>query len=1047
MRKFSLVEFSVDHPKLIVALSIILTVIFMTQFPKVRTDTNPKNMLPPTSAVRVGNDEVEKTFGLYEDMIVLGIQNEKGILNPDTLGKIQRITDEILGIKGVAARDVSSFTTIDNVTVEDETLRVSPLMTTVPKTDKEMSVMRKTLYENPLFIDRIISKDGKTTAIYVPLEKGSNGKEIADRIREIIKKESGDEKYYIAGDPVARDTFGADMFKLMAVFAPIAGMVMLLVRYLMFKDLFLSITLMMDAMISIVWSMGLLIALGFPIHIMSSMAPVFLMAIATDSMHIFNEFYFRFREKNDKRAAIIATMQAVSRPVRNTALATAAGFAVLLFMNIIPVKVFGGLVAFGTIALRVLSFSFIPAMFMFVKEEKIEKISRAEDAEAGGSGFLKKLAGLGIHKPLTTVLVGVLLVIAAIIGISKTVVNNNMVEWFKKGSEVRVADTVMNKALGGTSLGYIVAISDKDDYIKTPEAMNYIEGLQRRLEKLPVVGKTTSVVDYVKRINRVLHNDNPKFDAVPETKEMIGQYLFLFSMSAKPSDLDNVADYPFRKANIWVQLKTWDAKAMESVIREVNAFQRENRTPMEFKPAGIAYFNLVWNHEVLWDMVKGLVLALIVVFAILAYDFRSIKWAVIGYIPLLFTILLIYGVIGYIGKDFDMPISVMSCLSLGMAVDFAIHFVSRFRQRLAEQSSEYGVRSSVKTKPDSSQLITDALLWTAARPGKGIMRNAILFAAAFAVMLFAPLTPYVTVGAFIVSMMMLSALMTILYLPALITLLRGWLFQGGTDVKRVAATSIVLAFALFTSAAAAADTGTDIMKKSQAAFLYSGKDFKARIQMKLVTQSGQERLRELTMLRKNFGEPGGEQKYFMYFFLPADVKDMTFMVHKHPGRDADRWLFVPAISMVRRIAARDKSSSFVGSDFSYEDVSGRNIDDDTHVLVKEEKVDAKECYMVKSTPRAADVNYSYKMSWIDKDNYLPLKEEYYDRKGDLYKTFTADEIKTIKGFPTVTKRTMKNALSGHRTDVVFLKADYNLGIDDNLFSERFLKQPPKRWIE
>ena len=1047
MRKFSLVEFSVDHPKLIVALSIILTVIFMTQFPKVRTDTNPKNMLPPTSAVRVGNDEVEKTFGLYEDMIVLGIQNEKGILNPDTLGKIQRITDEILGIKGVAARDVSSFTTIDNVTVEDETLRVSPLMTTVPKTDKEMSVMRKTLYENPLFIDRIISKDGKTTAIYVPLEKGSNGKEIADRIREIIKKESGDEKYYIAGDPVARDTFGADMFKLMAVFAPIAGMVMLLVRYLMFKDLFLSITLMMDAMISIVWSMGLLIALGFPIHIMSSMAPVFLMAIATDSMHIFNEFYFRFREKNDKRAAIIATMQAVSRPVRNTALATAAGFAVLLFMNIIPVKVFGGLVAFGTIALRVLSFSFIPAMFMFVKEEKIEKISRAEDAEAGGSGFLKKLAGLGIHKPLTTVLVGVLLVIAAIIGISKTVVNNNMVEWFKKGSEVRVADTVMNKALGGTSLGYIVAISDQDDYIKTPEAMNYIEGLQRRLEKLPVVGKTTSVVDYVKRINRVLHNDNPKFDAVPETKEMIGQYLFLFSMSAKPSDLDNVADYPFRKANIWVQLKTWDAKAMESVIREVNAFQRENRTPMEFKPAGIAYFNLVWNHEVLWDMVKGLVLALIVVFAILAYDFRSIKWAVIGYIPLLFTILLIYGVIGYIGKDFDMPISVMSCLSLGMAVDFAIHFVSRFRQRLAEQSSEYGVRSSVKTKPDSSQLITDALLWTAARPGKGIMRNAILFAAAFAVMLFAPLTPYVTVGAFIVSMMMLSALMTILYLPALITLLRGWLFQGGTDVKRVAATSIVLAFALFTSAAAAADTGTDIMKKSQAAFLYSGKDFKARIQMKLVSQSGQERLRELTMLRKNFGEPGGEQKYFMYFFLPADVKDMTFMVHKHPGRDADRWLFVPAISMVRRIAARDKSSSFVGSDFSYEDVSGRNIDDDTHVLVKEEKVDAKECYMVKSTPRAADVNYSYKMSWIDKDNYLPLKEEYYDRKGDLYKTFTADEIKTIKGFPTVTKRTMKNALSGHRTDVVFLKADYNLGIDDNLFSERFLKQPPKRWIE
>ena len=779
MKRFSLVEFSVDHPKLIVALSIILTLLFLTQFPKVRTDTNPKNMLPPTSDVRVWNDEVEKTFSLYEDMIVLGIQNEKGILNSDTLGKIQRITDEILKIKGVAARDVSSFTTIDNVTVDAETLKVSPLMTTVPKTDKEMTAMRKALFENPLFIGRIISKDGKTTAIYVPLEKGGNGKDIADKIREIVKKEKGDEKYYVAGDPVARDTFGADMFKLMAVFAPIAGMVMLLVRFLMFKDLFLSITLMMDAMISIVWSMGLLIGLGFPIHIMSSMAPVFMMAIATDSMHIFNEFYFRFREKKDKRAAIIATMNAVSRPVRNTALATAAGFGVLLFMNIIPVKVFGGLVAFGTIVLRVLSFSFIPAMFTFVKEEKIEKIARSEDVEAGGmSSFLKKLAGLGIRKPATTVLVGVALFVIAVIGISKTVVNNNLVEWFKKGSDVRVADTVMNNALGGTSLGYIVAISDKDDYIKTPEAMRYIEGLQRRLEKLPVVGKTTSVVDYVKRINRVLHNDNPKYDAVPENKEMIGQYLFLFAMSAKPSDLDNVADYPFRKANIWVQLKTWDAKAMESVITAVNDYRKDNPTPMEFKPAGIAYFNLVWNHEVLWDMVKGLILALIAVFAILAYDFRSVKWAMIGYIPLLFTILLIYGVVGFVGKDFDMPISVMSCLSLGMAVDFAIHFVSRFRQRLTE-SSEFGVRSAEELKTKNSELITDALLWTAARPGKGIMRNAILFAAAFAVMLFAPLTPYITVGAFIVSMMLLSALMTILYLPALITLTQGWLFKGG----------------------------------------------------------------------------------------------------------------------------------------------------------------------------------------------------------------------------------------------------------------------------
>ncbi len=790
MKKQWLVEFSVDHPKTVVLLTIIITIIFMTQFPKIKTDTNPKNMLPATSDVRVWNDEVDRIFGLYEDTIVIGIRNENGVLNKETLGKIKRITDEILKIKGVASSDVNSFPTITNVTAEKGTLRVAPLMTEVPETERNIKALQKNLFENPILLDRIISKDGKTTAIYVPLEKGANGKEIADRIREILKNEKGEkgtqksqrlfgdrgDEFYIAGDPVARDTFGVEMFKLMAIFAPLAGLIMLVVRYLMFRDLFLSVTLMMDAMVSIIWSMGLLIGTGIPVHIMSSMAPVFLMAIATDSIHIFNEFYFRFRESKDKRLAIVETMRAVGRPVRYTAAATAAGFAVLLFMHIIPVKVFGGVVAFGTIALRLLSFSFIPAMFMFVSEKKLEEASKREDIEAGASRLLKGLARIGAENPVKTAITGLILFFVAIVGITKINVNNNMVDWFKKKSEIHIADSVLNNALGGTSLGYIVAISSKDEHIKTPEALRYIEGLQRHLEKLPVVGKTSSIADLIKRINRVIHDNDPTYDRVPDSKEVIAQYLFLFSMSARPSDIDSFIDYPARRANMWVQLKTWDAEAMRDVIKAVDEYKKKSPAgDIEFRPAGIAYFNLVWNDEVLWDMVKGFVLAIIAVFVILSLDFRSMKWAFIAYMPLLFTIVLIYGVIGYVGKDFDMPISVLSCLSLGMAVDFAIHFISRFKQRLRESQE-----SEVRTQKLNPELLREALIWTAARPGKGILRNAVLFASAFSVMLFAPLTPYITVGAFIVSMMILSAIMTIIYLPALITLMQGWLFKGGT---------------------------------------------------------------------------------------------------------------------------------------------------------------------------------------------------------------------------------------------------------------------------
>lgn len=762
MKGFSLVEFSIARPKWVMLAAAVLTAVFLTQFPRIRTDTNPKHMLPENSAVRVWNDEVDKTFGLYEDTIVVGVENGAGVENRDTLARIARVTDAILALPGVATRDVSSFTTITNVTADDGTLRVGPLMPAAPQSDAEVGELRKALAGNPLFTDRIISRDGRTTAIYVPLEKGANGAEIAGRIREIVARESGPERYYIAGDPVARDTFGAEMFKLMAIFSPIAGGIMFVAIQLMFRNLVLSAAMMGVSMVAIVWSMGLLIGAGFPVHIMSSMAPVFLMAIATDSIHIFNEFYFRYRERGDKLAAIRETMAAVSRPVRFTALATAAGFAVLLFMNIVPVKVFGGLIAFGTVVLRLLSFSFIPAVLTFVREDRIQRAASTESAaEDRVARILGRLGALGARRPVAVAGFALALFVLALWGASKIHVNNNMVAWFKAESEIRVADAAMNRALGGTSLGYLVVGSEEAEFMKLPEAVRWIEGLQRHLEGTPAVGKTFSVADYVKRINRVLHDDDAKFDVVPDHKDTIGQYLFLFSMSAKPSDLDNVVDPAFRQANLWVQLKTWDAEAMRQVIAAAQSYQQAHPLSVTVKPAGVAYFNLVWNDEVLGDLVRGFGIALAVVFIILALDFRSARWALVGYVPLLLTIVLIYGVVGFAGRDFDMPLSVLSTLSLGMAVDFAIHFVSRFRQR----RTEYGATEDV----------ADSLAWTAARPGKGILRNAVLFAAAFSVMMAAPLTPYVAVGAFIVAMMLLSALLSLVLLPALVMLGRRWL--------------------------------------------------------------------------------------------------------------------------------------------------------------------------------------------------------------------------------------------------------------------------------
>lgn len=236
---------------------------------------------------------------------------------------------------------------------------------------------------------------------------------------------------------------------------------------------------------------------------------------------------------------------------------------------------------------------------------------------------------------------------------------------------------------------------------------------------------------------------------------------------------------------------------------------------------------------------------------------------------------------------------------------------------------------------------------------------------------------------------------------------------------------------------------TEIIRKSQAAFYEAGKDFQARVKMTLTSREGQQRLRELTMLRKNY--PAGEQKYFIYFHRPADVVGTTFMVYKYPNRDDDRWLFIPAINLANRIAARDSRSSFVGSDFTYEDVSGRDMEADMHTLLKEDQINSSKVYVVESRSKSP-AEYARKLAWIDQTTFLPLKEEYYDVQGTLYKVFTADEIQEIQGFPTVMRRTMRDVKTGHKTEVVFERIQYNVGIGDDLFAERYLRRPPERWI-
>ncbi len=233
-----------------------------------------------------------------------------------------------------------------------------------------------------------------------------------------------------------------------------------------------------------------------------------------------------------------------------------------------------------------------------------------------------------------------------------------------------------------------------------------------------------------------------------------------------------------------------------------------------------------------------------------------------------------------------------------------------------------------------------------------------------------------------------------------------------------------------------------IVEKANLAAYYAGKDGLADVRMTMTDAQGRLRRRQFKIMRLTIAK-GGAQKFYVYFNEPADVAKMTYMVWKYIGSDDDRWLYLPALDLVKRIAAGDKRSSFVGSHFVYEDVSGRGVAQDTHDLV--ETTDTS--YKIKNIPKAPKgVEFSYYYIWIDKANFMPVKAEYYSSKDQLIRVIEAVEVKDIQGYPTVTRSVAKDLERGGETRMEFTNIRYDVGLTEDIFAERYLRKAPAQWI-
>ncbi|MDT8447809.1 MAG: outer membrane lipoprotein-sorting protein [bacterium] len=260
--------------------------------------------------------------------------------------------------------------------------------------------------------------------------------------------------------------------------------------------------------------------------------------------------------------------------------------------------------------------------------------------------------------------------------------------------------------------------------------------------------------------------------------------------------------------------------------------------------------------------------------------------------------------------------------------------------------------------------------------------------------------------------------------------------------------AILLAAALALPLSAYAESALEIVKKASLASYYAGDDGKAQMLMKVYPQGGGKAISKLfVMLKKDVAE-GGEQMFLTYFQRPSDIQKTTFLVHKKIGEDDLRRLYLPASDKVLAISGARKQDPFMGSDFSYEDVSGRHFSKDDHKLLGEETLKEQAAFIVESTPKVKEEKIARMKAWIAKDSYIPLKVEFYDHQGEVFKIYKTGKVMEIDGITTIMHQVMESPKRGTKTELLVnpKQVAYNLGLSESVFSERSLKNPPMQYI-
>jgi len=766
----------VEHPWVTILVFLTVTAVLAVPIPQLHVEADIKTMMPKDHPVFVYNEWLEDYFGVADPALVIVVnEGPAGVFTPETLALVDFISEQMAALESIDGADLVSISAINNITGSEDMLRVQPFFDEPPKTARGARAVREAVFENPMMVGTVISRDAAAAAIVAEVRPGFDDEELHRDLRAIIAKAPvTTEHLHIAGRAIVEGQIlhltRQDM-GLMFPFVVAATALLLLATLRCIRGALLPLLVVLN---SVIWSLGLMGWTGAVVFPLTPLMPVLIVAIGVaDGIHIIHRFLLAVAARPDwqARESVFETMQEMTKPIVMTSVTTATGIGALAISPLPPVQSFAIFTSVGVLAAMVFSLTILPALLSVLPLPR-HAARRAVHARSNRHSvvavFVNTLAPLVTRYPIATMGAGILVVCLALSGVPRLVVDSSTLRNFPDSNPVKRAETVFVAHFGGTMPMQIVLDGGGVDAWKQPKKLQALADLQAFVEEQGYSSKTRSIADYVRRMNAVMNPDDPEPHVVPDEEDVIAQYLLLYSMSGKPGDLDDVVDYEYRLANVRTQITSDHSPLARRAIKDVESYAETHLAPLGIATAvsGTARTISTLGDLIVAGQVLSLGLAVVLVTLLSAWMCASAVGGLLTAIPIAVATVLNFGILGWSGEPLGIATALMSSMALGIGVDYPIHFILNY-----QRSRRSGLA------PESAMRVT------LSSSGVAIFYNVLVVLAGFLVLTTSEFPPNRVLGALVALNMLVCFLGTLTIVAAALHRFQPGFVRPGTEIS------------------------------------------------------------------------------------------------------------------------------------------------------------------------------------------------------------------------------------------------------------------------